>query len=93
MQNRRSFLASIALLTAGLPFAGWGGRQLAVQRYGKFFLVNGWILTAEDVEALESMLLDADEGGRAHFARRFDVVSSAPVRPALAGAVICAPAG
>jgi len=50
----------VALLTASLPFAGWGGQRAApvsVRRYGKFFLVNGWVLTAEDVEALKSHVL------------------------------------
>ena len=61
MQNRRSFLTSAALVAAGLPLAGWAkampaamAEPLSVQRFGKFFLVNGWVLTAEDVAALEA---------------------------------------
>ena len=58
--SRRSFLTSVAVLAASLPFAGWARHMAApvsVRRYGKFFLVNGWVLTAEDVEALKSHVL------------------------------------
>ena len=50
IETRRGFLTSVALATLALPLAGWhaGTRRQA----GSFFLVDGWILTAEDVEAL-----------------------------------------
>jgi hypothetical protein len=51
MQDRRAFLLSGVAFAAILPFVGSGG-QPAVRRYGKFFLVNGWVLTADDIRAL-----------------------------------------
>ena len=60
MQNRRSFLTSVAIITAGLPLAGWArpmAEPLSVRRFGEFFLVNGWVLTAADVAALETHAL------------------------------------
>ena len=47
MQDRRTFLISGVALAAILPFGGSKSR-----RYGKFFLVNGWVLTADDIRAL-----------------------------------------
>ena len=56
MPSRRSFLTLALSFAASLPFAGRiGGAR--IQRSGKFFLVNGWILTAEDVRALDDHAL------------------------------------
>jgi hypothetical protein len=65
MPSRRTFLALTASLL-GLPLAaapaaalsapGFGdlplGPRPEVRRYGRHFLVNGWVLTAEDLERL-----------------------------------------
>ena len=62
MPSRRSVLALTASLL-GLPlaagpaaaFAALGdpaGPRPEVRRYGRHFLVNGWVLTAEDLERL-----------------------------------------
>lgn len=58
MPSRRSFLALIASLT-GLPLASGPVAALVpvptgpeVRRFGRHYLVNGWILTARDLELL-----------------------------------------
>ena len=55
MPSRRAVLALMASLTS-LPFAGPAAALVApppeVRRYGRFFLVNGWVLTAADLERL-----------------------------------------
>jgi hypothetical protein len=57
MPSRRAVLATLAALT-GLPLAGRAAAFVAplpgpeVRRYGRFFLVNGWVLTAADLERL-----------------------------------------
>jgi hypothetical protein len=51
VQTRRAFLASIALAALALPFTG-RLRGLRTRPPGGLFLVDGWILTAEDVAAL-----------------------------------------
>jgi hypothetical protein len=65
MPSRRSVLALTASLL-GLPLAagpaaafaglgagsGSGALRPEVRRYGRFFLVNGWVLTADDLERL-----------------------------------------
>lgn len=59
MPNRRSFLVSLvsgAVFAAGLARVGWA-RQPAVRRHGRFYIVNGWVLTAEDVRALSDRAL------------------------------------
>jgi hypothetical protein len=56
--TRRAVLALMASL-AGLPLAGAAAAfeapaapGPAVRRYGRHYIVNGWILTAEDLERL-----------------------------------------
>ena len=55
MQDRRTILISGLLFGAAsaapLPLAG-ANRHPVVRRHGKFFLVNGWVLTDDDVRAL-----------------------------------------
>ena len=61
MHDRRGFLemAAAAALALALPFGGaWRSRgDLRVERRGKVFLVDGWVLTAEDVRALRDHVL------------------------------------
>jgi hypothetical protein len=59
MPDRRTVLALIASL-GGLPFAGPAAAFVApaapapeIRRYGRFFIVNGWVLTADDLERLD----------------------------------------
>jgi hypothetical protein len=55
MGNRRKFLKLLAgsALAAMLPVA-WFTRGLRpVRRYGTFYVVNGWLVTARDLEAVE----------------------------------------
>jgi hypothetical protein len=60
MNGRRSFLkttALAALAAAGPPVLGAAaapapGAPLLIRRIGDVFVVNGWILTARDLEAL-----------------------------------------
>lgn len=54
MKTRRAFLTSAALaaLAIALPLPGWLRRGRAHQP-GGLYLVDGWILTAEDVAAIE----------------------------------------
>lgn len=59
MQNRRSFLISLvsgAVFATGLARVGWAS-QPAIRRHGSFYIVNGWVLTAEDVRALSDRAL------------------------------------
>ena len=59
MPSRRSVLALMASL-AGLPLAGPAaafvapgrGIQPEIRRYGRHYIVNGWVLTAEDLGRL-----------------------------------------
>jgi hypothetical protein len=55
MPSRRSFLALMAS-ALGLPFAGSAAAFVApgpvIRRYGRHYLVNGWVLTARDLELL-----------------------------------------
>lgn len=57
MPSRRAVLGLIAAVT-GLPLAGPAAALVApppgpeVRRYGRFFIVNGWVLTAADLERL-----------------------------------------
>ena len=63
MHDRRGLLktAFFAALALALPLGGarWRGtwRDLRVERRGKLFLVDGWVLTAEDVRALNDHVL------------------------------------
>ena len=56
MPSRRSFLTLMASLF-GLPLAGPAAAFAApgpeVRRYGRHYIVNGWILTARDLELLD----------------------------------------
>jgi hypothetical protein len=57
MHDRRGFLRSAVAAAVGLalPLGGlWG---LRVERRGKVFLVDGWVLTAADVRALRDHAL------------------------------------
>jgi hypothetical protein len=51
VQDRRRFMAVCALLFATTPLLHLLGRGSATKR-GKYYLVNGWILTEADVDAL-----------------------------------------
>jgi hypothetical protein len=58
MPSRRAVLAMMTSL-AGLPLAGPAAALVApapgpeIRRYGRFFIVNGWVLTAADLERLD----------------------------------------
>ncbi len=56
VRSRRSLLKSALMLalgvSAGLPAAA-APPPLRIIRQGKFFLVNGWVLTAEDLRELQ----------------------------------------
>jgi hypothetical protein len=59
MPSRRSVLASITSLL-GLPLAGPAAAFVApdaatlpeIRRYGRHYIVNGWVLTARDLALL-----------------------------------------
>ena len=54
MPSRRSFLALMASalgLPLGLPAAAFAPGP-EIRRYGRHFIVNGWVLTARDLELL-----------------------------------------
>jgi hypothetical protein len=55
MPSRRSFLALMAA-ALGLPLAGPAAAFVApgpeIRRYGRHYIVNGWVLTARDLELL-----------------------------------------
>lgn len=52
--DRRTFLAALAATAVSLPFAGRAetGAAAAILRYGDFYVVEGWVLTRDDVKAL-----------------------------------------
>jgi len=56
VHDRRAFLKAVLLagLALALPLGLWRG--LRVERRGKMYLVDGWVLTAEDVRALTRVL-------------------------------------
>ena len=58
MHDRRGFLAMAVAAALGLTLPlGWAVRRgLSVERRGKVFIVDGWILTAADVRALAHVL-------------------------------------
>ena len=55
MPSRRSVLALMASLI-GLPLAGPAAALVApdpdVRRFGRHYIVNGWVLTAQDLDLL-----------------------------------------
>ena len=57
MPSRRSVLALMASLL-GLPLTGPAfaapgpGTDPKIRRYGRHYIVNGWVLTARDLELL-----------------------------------------
>ncbi len=61
MPSRRALLASLAA-TAGAPLfagpasafapGGFLGPRPEIRPWGRFFIVNGWVLTAQDLETL-----------------------------------------
>jgi hypothetical protein len=55
MPSRRAFLALMAS-ALGLPLAGPAAAFVApgpeIRRYGRHFIVNGWVLTARDLELI-----------------------------------------
>jgi hypothetical protein len=55
MPSRRSVLALMASLL-GLPLAGPAAAFVApgpeIRRYGRHYIVNGWVLTARDLAML-----------------------------------------
>lgn len=57
VRSRRSLLKSALMLalgaSAGLPAAAAPPPPLRIVRQGKFFLVNGWVLTADDLRELQ----------------------------------------
>jgi hypothetical protein len=58
VHDRRAFLKKALLtgLALALPLGGlWRG--LRVERRGRMFLIDGWVLTAEDVRALRDHVL------------------------------------
>ena len=58
VRDRRTFLrtALLSALALALPLGGiWRG--LRIERRGKVFLVDGWVLTADDVRALRDHVL------------------------------------
>jgi hypothetical protein len=57
VHDRRAFLRTslFAALALALPLGGrWRG--LRIERRGRVFLVDGWVLTAADVRALTRVL-------------------------------------
>ena len=55
MQDRRRFMAVFALLFATTPLLQLLGPGSTTRR-GKHYIINGWILTEADVEALDKHL-------------------------------------
>ena len=57
MPSRRSVLALMVALL-GLPFAGRAAALVAsgtvdgIRRFGRHYIVNGWVLTARDLDLL-----------------------------------------
>lgn len=61
--GRRVFLKSLFASALSLPLvrqASAGVSALAHRRHGRFFVVNGWVLTRTDVEEL-SRIAGADD--------------------------------
>lgn len=56
MPSRRTVLASLLASTLGPlaagPAAALTGPLPEIRRYGRFYILNGWILTAADLETL-----------------------------------------
>ena len=52
MQARRRFLTTFALLLATSPLLQLSGTR-TISKTGKHYVVNGWILTEGDLEALD----------------------------------------
>jgi hypothetical protein len=61
MPSRRALLASLAAAGVAPLFAGPAGAfapegflgpRPEIRAWGKFFIVNGWVLTARDLETL-----------------------------------------
>lgn len=60
MPSRRALLASLVATTVAPALAGpaaafapaFPGPLPEIRPWGKFFIVNGWVLTARDLEAL-----------------------------------------
>jgi hypothetical protein len=53
--SRRSVLALMASLLGlplGLPAAAFGAPGPEIRRYGRHYIVNGWVLTARDLELI-----------------------------------------
>jgi hypothetical protein len=55
VQDRRRFMAVFALLFATTPLLQLLGPGSVTKR-GKRYIVNGWILTENDIEALDEHL-------------------------------------
>lgn len=53
MKTRRTFLKLVLAAAAALPIPMLAGRAAPLARAPGFHLVNGWILTDADLEALE----------------------------------------
>jgi hypothetical protein len=74
--SRRSVLALLASLV-GLPLAGPAAALIAptpgvsheIRRHGRHYIVNGWVLTARDLEVLGLDAVDAGVADRGPFAR------------------------
>jgi hypothetical protein len=52
VQDRRRFVATFALLLATSPLLQLLAAR-SINKVGKHYIVNGWILTDEDLEALD----------------------------------------
>jgi hypothetical protein len=50
--HRRSFLMLAVLSALGLPLGRTPPAGPRIRRHGRLFVVDGWILTAEDLRAL-----------------------------------------
>jgi hypothetical protein len=57
MQDRRQFMAVFALLLATTPLLQLLGPG-SVAKNGKHYIINGWILTEADVDALKKHISD-----------------------------------
>lgn len=56
MRDRRGFLKTVLFAALAAPLGGvWRG--LRAERRGRMFLVDGWVLTADDVRALRDHVL------------------------------------
>jgi hypothetical protein len=55
MPSRRSVLALMASLLGlplGLPAAAFETPRPEIRRYGRHYIVNGWVLTGRDLELI-----------------------------------------